>query len=59
MGARTHRLDFKTRLKVWGGFLLASIVLTLVDLFYWWLSRLLPRRRGRRRTGRLVFRVRR
>jgi hypothetical protein len=58
MRVKTQRLDFKTRFKVKGGFVLATVFLTLVDFLYWWLPRVIPLRRRQRPAGRLVFRVR-
>uniref|UniRef100_A0A7C1JFC6 Uncharacterized protein n=1 Tax=Ammonifex degensii TaxID=42838 RepID=A0A7C1JFC6_9THEO len=58
MQERSSQLNFSARLKVKGGFLVATLFLTLVDFLYWWLPRVFVLRRRRRPAGRLVFRVR-
>ncbi|MGO0123000.1 hypothetical protein [Desulfothermobacter acidiphilus] len=55
MAKEKGQLDWRTRLKVQGGFLLAALILGLVDLVYYRLGRFLVHEREPRRSSRWHF----
>ncbi|ACX52770.1 hypothetical protein Adeg_1677 [Ammonifex degensii KC4] len=55
MARKKGQLDWRTRLKIQGGFLLAAFVLGLVDLIYYRLGRFFARKNKPRVSGRWHF----
>ncbi|MEW6574247.1 MAG: hypothetical protein AB1374_11510 [Bacillota bacterium] len=58
MGSDGRKPGLKARLKLRGGFILATIVLGIIDLLFYRLPRVLPFRRRKKPVGRMVFKVR-
>ncbi|MEW6448536.1 MAG: hypothetical protein AB1426_10690 [Bacillota bacterium] len=58
MGSGEREPGLKARLKLRGGFILAAIILGIVDFLFYLLPRMLPFRRRKRPAGRMVFKVR-
>ncbi|WP_165847762.1 hypothetical protein [Ammonifex thiophilus] len=56
MARKKGQLDWRTRLKIQGGFLLAALILGLVDLVYYRLGRFFARKSKPRTFGRWQLR---
>lgn len=58
MGSDEKKPGVKARLKLRGGFIVATVILAVIDLLFYLLPRLLPFRRRKKPAGRMVFKVR-